>query len=353
MKRTKLLVLFGGQSTEHEISCISAGAVLKNTDLQRFNVKACGITKEGDWIPQDGEDGAIDTESIVSGAWAKARRGEKGIGPALDLIYGCDVVFPVMHGIMAEDGSIQGLFAVLGKPCVGAGILASAVCMDKVFTKTVLKQAGIPVVPSVTLERTDISDMGRVRAEIASEIGYPCFVKPSNSGSSVGAFKVLSEDELDERLAEAAKFDRKILVEKYINAKEIECAVLGNRDPKAATPGEIITTGEFYDYNDKYINGTSSTRIPADISEEDLERIRALALKAFTAIDCAGFARVDFFKDRDTGDIYLNEINTIPGFTSISMYPKMWEHEGMPMKELITNLVELAIEDRAENAREF
>ncbi len=352
MKKTKLLVLFGGQSTEHEISCISAGTVLKNVDFDRFEVKACGITKEGDFIVMPGVDGAIDVESIVSGKWASVpESGKEGIKPAVDTIYGCDVVFPVMHGIMAEDGSIQGLLSVLGKPFVGAGILSSAVCMDKVYTKVILKEAGIPVVPWVTVERTDLSDLPLVKREIAAKIGYPCFVKPSNSGSSVGAFKVVSEGDIGDKLKEAAKYDRKVLVEKYIPAREVECAVLGNREPKAATPGEIISTSEFYDYDDKYINGTSSTRIPADIPAEDRELIKELAVKAYVALDCAGLARVDFFKDRETGEIYLNEINTIPGFTSISMYPQMWEHEGVSIKNLITELIDLALLNKEENSR--
>lgn len=352
MKKTKLLVMFGGQSTEHEISCISAGTVLRNIDFDRFEVKACGITKEGDFINMAGENGNIDVESIVSGKWAAVPDGEKrGIAPAVDTIYRCDVVFPVMHGIMAEDGSIQGLLSVLGKPFVGAGILSSAVCMDKVYTKIILKEAGIPVVPSVTVERRNLADMDAIRKEIAEKIGYPCFVKPSNSGSSVGAFKVTAESDIGGRVTEAARYDRKVLVEKYIPAREIECAVLGNREPKAATPGEIISTSEFYDYDDKYINGTSSTRIPADISEADRELIKKLAVRAYIALDCEGLARVDFFKDRETGEIYLNEINTIPGFTSISMYPKMWENEGLSIKELITELVDLAILSKKENSR--
>ncbi len=352
MKRTKLLVLFGGQSTEHEISCISAAAVLRNIDFEKFEVKACGITKDGHWIEIKGTDAGIDTTPIENGSFADVPpEAKNGITPGIPLIYASDAVFPVMHGIMAEDGSIQGLLAVLGRPCVGAGIMASAVCMDKVYTKAVLRDAGIPVVPSVTVERKDLGDIERVKSEIAAKIGYPCFVKPSNSGSSVGAFKVKSEKEIAEKLIEASRYDRKILVEKYINAREVECAVLGNREPVAATPGEIISTSEFYDYDDKYINGTSSTRIPADLPKEDLESIKQLAVRAFTALDCAGFARVDFFQDRDTGMIYLNEVNTIPGFTSISMYPKMWENEGLQLKDLITKLVELSIENFNENKR--
>lgn len=352
MKKTKLLVLFGGQSTEHEISCISAGTVLSNIDQDLFEVRACGITKAGDWIKIEGCGSGIDIDNIVSGKWADVPECEKkGIVPAIELIYGCDVVFPVMHGIMAEDGSIQGLLSVLGKPFVGAGILSSAVCMDKVYTKIVLASAGIPVVPSVTVEREDLGDIASVKSEIALKIGYPCFVKPSNSGSSVGAFKVLSEDDIEQKLVEAAKYDRKVLVEKYVNAQEVECAVLGNRVPKAATPGEIISTSEFYDYDDKYVNGTSSTKIPAGIPQGDIEKIKELAVKAYLALDCAGLARVDFFKDRTTGEIYLNEVNTIPGFTSISMYPKMWEHEGIQIRDIITELVKLAIENNKDNAR--
>jgi D-alanine-D-alanine ligase len=346
--KIKLLVLFGGQSTEHEISCLSAYSVLKNVDRRVFEVRVCGVTKNGDWQPVTG----IPLEEIKDGRWTSRVTEGSGMAPALECVRWCDAVFPVMHGIMAEDGTIQGFFALNRKPCAGPGVLASAVCMDKAYTKIVLEHAGIPQAKAVIVTRGEIENgFDSVAAEVAEKLGYPCFVKPSNSGSSVGAFKVGAPSELEKCLRAAAEFDRKVLVEEYIDAQEVECAVLGNEDPVASTPGEIVSESEFYDYDDKYINGTSSTRIPAAIPEEDRETIRKLAVKAFKALDCAGMARVDFFRERKTGRILLNEVNTIPGFTDISMYGKMLAYDGIPFKELITRLVKLAIEDFEHNKR--
>ena len=240
-------------------------------------------------------------------------------------------------------------FSLLKKPFVGPGVLGSSICMDKVYTKIVLENAGIPQVKSIVCTRGNEEKM---IPEIEEKLGYPCFVKPSNSGSSVGCFKVSNRAELEKSLKEAARFDRKVLVEEFIDCKEVECAVLGNANPYASTPGEIVSESEFYDYDDKYINGTSYTRIPADIPEEDRETIRKLAIKAFKACDLAGLSRIDFFREKKTGKIYLNEINTIPGFTSISMYGKMLAHDGIDYKSLITKLLELAEENFEANKRE-
>ena len=345
---TKLLVLFGGQSTEHEISCLSAYSVLKNADRTRFVVRATGITREGDFIPADG----IPLEDIRDGHWKKLKTaGTTGIAAGIESLRWADVVFPVMHGIMAEDGTVQGLLSVLGKPFVGPGVLSSALCMDKVYAKIILREYGIPVVKGVSVDRSELGDFASVKAKILAATGVPCFVKPSNSGSSVGASRVLSEDGLEAAVREAAQYDRRVLVEEYIRGKEVECAVLGNDDPAATVPGEIVSTADFYDYDDKYINGTSSTRIPADIPEAARQKIREIAVKAFKALDCKGLARVDFFYEPESGRIFVNELNTIPGFTEISMYSRMWEHEGVPMRELITRLVELGIENFRENKR--
>ncbi len=343
----KVLILFGGESTEHEVSCLSAASVLRNIDRELFEVSAVGITKDGDWYVADG---LSDVDEIENGKWTEKVKKGCGMAPGLPSVYAADVVFPVMHGIMAEDGTMQGLLTLLKKPFVGAGVMSSAVCMDKAYTKIVLAAAGIPQVKSVVVNRKKIKE---TIPEIEKKIGYPCFVKPSNSGSSVGAYKVLNRGELTESLEKAAQFDRKILVEQYVNCKEVECAVLGNEEPVASTPGEIVSTSEFYDYEDKYINGTSYTRIPADIPAEDLETIRKLAVKAYKAADIAGLARVDFFRDKDTGKIYLNEINTLPGFTNISMYGKMWAHDGVDFKTLVTKLILLAEENFENNKRNF
>lgn len=330
-----ILILFGGQSTEHEISCLSAASVLRNIDRDKFNVTAVGITKDGDWFPCDSEK---DIDVIEKCEYQNLVCG-KGLMPALSYLYKADIVFPVMHGIMAEDGTVQGLLSLLEKPFVGPGVLGSALCMDKVYTKIILENAGIPQVKSITLMRGEIE---KKMSEIENKLGYPCFVKPSNSGSSVGCFKAENRDELLAAVANAEQFDRKVLVEEFVDCQEVECAVLGNENPIASTPGEIVSESEFYDYDDKYINGTSSTCIPANIPVRDLETIKKLAVKAFKACDLAGLSRIDFFREKETGKIYLNEINTIPGFTSISMYGKMWAHDGLSYKDLITRLLELA-----------
>lgn len=345
----KVLILFGGQSTEHEISCLSAASVLRNIDRDIFEVTACGITKNGDTVGFPDCFDCID--EIENGAWAKLVPEGAGFTAAVKYIEESDVVFPVMHGIMAEDGTVQGLVKLLKKPCVGPGVLASAVCMDKVYTKIVLDAAGIPQAKAVIVKRGEFNDE-KVN-EIETKLGYPCFVKPSNSGSSVGAFKVKTHDELIKSVNEAAKYDTKVLVEEYVNGKEVECAVLGNKNPKASTPGEIVSTSEFYDYDDKYKNGTSSTRIPADIPEDAREKIRELAVKAYVAADCAGLSRVDFFYDKENNRVLLNEINTLPGFTQISMYAKMWAHDGVDFKALVTKLIELAEEDYELNKKHY
>lgn len=341
-----VLILFGGQSTEHEVSCLSAASVLRNIDRELFNVSAVGITKEGDWFVCDSQK-AID--AIEKCDYNEFVKNGEGIAPALNELYKADIVFPVMHGIMAEDGTIQGLLSLLKKPFVGPGVLGSAVCMDKVYTKIVLANAGIPQVKSIIVTR---GTEDKMIPEIEKTLGYPCFVKPSNSGSSVGCYKASDRSALEKALKDAGRFDRKVLVEEFVDCKEVECAVLGNSNPYASTPGEIVSDSEFYDYDDKYINGTSSTRIPADIPDEDIETIRKLAVRAFIACDLSGLSRIDFFREKKTGKIYLNEINTIPGFTSISMYGKMLAHDGIDYKTLITKLLDLAEENFEANKRE-
>ena len=344
MKKIKLLVLFGGQSTEHEVSCLSAYSVLKNIDTTLFAVEICGISKSGDWLYIENTEENL--PKIKNGScFEKVKRGS-GIAPALEAIERAEVVFPVMHGIMAEDGTIQGLLTVLGKPFVGPGVLASALCMDKAYTKIVLEAAGVPVARGICVNSSEPEDFVETAEKVNNIIGYPCFVKPSNSGSSVGAFKVNYPRELEEKVRKAWEYDNKVLIEEYIKGKEVECAVLGCDKPRASTPGEILSTAEFYDYDDKYINGTSSTKIPADIPEAAAERIKELAVKAFKATDCTCLARVDFFYVPESGRIVLNEINTIPGFTDISMYGKMLAYDGLPYGKLITKLIMLSLEKK-------
>ena len=256
-----------------------------------------------------------------------------------------DIAFPVLHGPFGEDGTIQGLFEMLNIPYVGCGVLASSTAMDKLQCKAMWEAAGLPVVPYLGFNRNAWEkDSEIIIQKIEKSIGLPCFVKPSNMGSSVGITKAKSSSELVAAINLAAKFDRKILVEKSVNAREIECAILGNDEPIASPVGEVIVGGEFYDFFDKYVNGVSSTEVPADLDRETAKKIQDMCVKAFKLIDCSGLSRVDSFIDRDTGELYLNEINTMPGFTSISMYPKMIEAYGLSYKDLVSKLIELGIE---------
>lgn len=347
-KKLKVAVIFGGQSTEHEVSCLSAYSVVNNIDREKFDVALIGITKEGDWVCLGDEDIC----NMKDCSWANKAEKGVGISGGVGVLESCDAVFPVLHGLWGEDGTIQGLFELAEIPYVGCGVLASAVSMDKAYTKIILKDAGIPQCLHTVAYRSDIlNDITVCIEDIETKIGYPCFIKPSNSGSSVGVFKVKNREELKVALVEAQKFDRKVIVEEFVDGREIECAVLGNENPVASTPGEIIPSKEFYDYEDKYSSGTSVVQIPADIPEEKREEIKKYAVKAFKALDCAGLSRVDFFYKRATGEIVLNEINTLPGFTDISMYSKMIKNDGMAFEDLITKLIELAFENKENNKR--
>ena len=360
MSKTKVAVLFGGMSTEHEVSRISAAAVIENYDKERYDVRPVGLTKGGDWLPYDGpieniKDGSC--EAIAKNALAEAgtpvREGGFDMAPGLAAVRECDVVFPVIHGLNCEDGTVQGVLELLGKPYVGCNVLASAVGMDKVYTKIVAASIGVPQARHIVVHRDVLlSDNNAYTDEIEEKCGFPCFAKPANSGSSVGVIKVRTKEELVPALLEVQRYDRKVVVEGAVHGREIECAVLGNRHPKAAEPGEIKPSAEFYDYEDKYKSGTSVTEIPANIPAEARAKIKDFAVRIFVALDCSGLSRVDFFYDDKTGDIVFNEINTIPGFTSISMYSKLWAAEGLPFRELITELTELAFARKEENRRE-
>lgn len=338
--KKNVAILFGGQSTEHEVSRVSATSVLSHIDSEKYNVFPIGITKDGKWFQYKGE-----YKNIASGQWENDEENKIAHGLSLLINKEVDVVFPVLHGMYGEDGTIQGLCKLMTIPCVGPSVMSSAVCMDKIYTKYVLehgniKQARYVVVTAFEYERNS----EKFISEIATSLGYPCFVKPANSGSSVGITKAHDGEELKKGLEIALKHDRKVLIEEGLNAREIEVSVLGNDDPKASTPGEIVPAKEFYDYEAKYQSEASKLLIPAALSEEKLELIKELAVKIYKKLDCSGMARVDFLVDKETEEVYLNEVNTIPGFTSISMYPKMWAASGLQYPSLIDELIQLAIE---------
>jgi D-alanine-D-alanine ligase len=361
--RTRVIVLFGGRSAEHEISLLSARNVYLALDRQRFDPLPVSIDKQGRWRiePEQTLLGATgdprQVRLVASGAElvVPVRPQQDSESAALgQILRKDDVVFPVLHGTYGEDGTVQGLLELADVAYVGAGPLGSGIGMDKDVAKRLLAQAGIPVVPWRTLHASAVdADPDQVAAVVAT-LGYPLFVKPANAGSSVGVSKVKAPGDLLPALRQALRFDRKVLVESGIDAREIECAVLGNDDPRASTPGEIEVTHKdgFYSYDAKYVDaGGSHIRIPADIPPAVAAQVRELSVATFRALELAGMARVDFFLDRGTSALYVNEVNTIPGFTAISMYPKMWEHAGMSISALITRLVDLAIERRAARRR--
>lgn len=338
--KKKVAVLFGGQSTEHEVSRTSAASVLRNIDQSKYDVYPIGITKEGKWFEYTGK-----VDNIESGEWENDEFYKTPSGEKIIFNNEVDVVLPILHGQFGEDGTVQGLCKLRNIPCAGPGVMSSALCMDKIYTKYILEHAGIKQAPYVVVTNYDYKTRKEeLVKKIENELNYPVFVKPANSGSSVGITKAHNKEELEMGLVEALKHDRKVLVEKGINCREVEVAVLGNDEPKASVPGEIIPAKEFYDYEAKYKNASSKLLIPAALNEEDTKEIRDEAVKIFRALDCAGMARVDFLVDKDTNEIYLNEVNTIPGFTSISMYPKMWDATGLKYNDLITELIEFAIE---------
>lgn len=348
-------VLFGGRSGEHEVSLASAASVIRGLDPDKYEAVPIGITKDGHWLI--GEGAVKMLPEVLKGGrrvMLTADPTEAALVP-LDRGAGAqrlDVIFPVMHGTFGEDGTIQGMLDLAGLPYVGAGVLGSAVGMDKDVAKRLCQTAGIPVVPWVTVQRWRWEqDKWAVRNEIEEKFPYPVFVKPATLGSSVGMSKVHNTEELGPALDLACEYGMKILVEKAVTAREIEVSVLGNHDPKASVPGEIVPHREFYDYTAKYLEDGTQLVIPAVLKPAQLKKIQTLAVKAFQALELSGMARVDFFLEKEGGKLYLNELNTIPGFTSISMYPKLWEASGIPFRELIDKLIELAFEMHAEKAR--
>jgi D-alanine-D-alanine ligase len=394
MKKIRVGILFGGRSGEHEVSLLSAASVFNAIDKDKYEVVPIGITKEGRWVT------AVDAERLLYGKFedrkhlragdpeatpgaAVLAKGESVVVPpepqhrqsgsmvpfetdasshaltrrAADRAIDVDVIFPVLHGTFGEDGTIQGLLELADMPYVGAGVLGSAAGMDKDIMKALFRAAGLPIVKHVTLLRSEWeTNSKRVQKLVRSKLRYPVFVKPANLGSSVGISKAHDRKELGPAIEEAAKFDRKIVIEQGVGgrkqkAREIECSVLGNDKPEASLPGEIVPSTEFYDYNAKYLDEGSQLIIPANLTKAETKEVQRLAIGAFKAVDCAGLARVDFLMEPKTRKIYLNEINTMPGFTSISMYPKLWAASGVSYHDLIGRLIQLGLERHEEKKK--
>jgi D-alanine-D-alanine ligase len=341
-KKQVIAVVFGGQSGEHEVSLMSSSNVIKAMDREKYDVVTIGITREGKWMIYNG-----DVEKIQNGKWEDEKENLlEDFSINHPILQSIDVVFPVLHGPRGEDGTVQGLFELANIPYVGCGVLASAVGMDKIYTKTLYEKAGLPQGKYLLIMRKNWRrKQEETIKKIEENMTYPIFIKPANMGSSVGITKAHDREGLITGMNEAAIYDRKILLEENIDCREIECAVLGNDDPEASVLGEIIPSNEFYDYKAKYLDDDKSRLIiPAPLDEQTTETIRSLAIKAFKTIDGSGLARLDFFVEKNTGKIYINEINTLPGFTNISMYPKLWEYSGLSYSKLIDRLIELAIE---------
>jgi D-alanine-D-alanine ligase len=358
----RLVVLFGGQSAEHEVSCTTAAHVLRAVDPDRYDVVPVGITREGTWVQAD--DAQATLARGAAGLPAPPDRLEAtgtAVEPLRTVMPSAGalpvVVLPLLHGPHGEDGTVQGLLELAGVPYVGSGVLASALAMDKIKAKEILAVHRLPQVSWVAMRDTEVD--GAAHELRRAQLSYPVFVKPANLGSSVGVTMVHDRSELDEAVALAATYDEWILIEEGVDAREIEVAVLGNAEPRASVPGEIVSSHEFYDYEDKYVDGTCQLLVPAPLDEASVARVRALAIEAFRALRCEGMARVDFFYEADghasrpvSGRGFLvNEVNTIPGFTPVSMYPKLWEASGLAYPDLIDELVRLAVERHDHRSR--
>ncbi len=360
MEKTQLGLLFGGRSCEHEVSVTSARSILKSIDRDRYDVHLIGIDKSGHWHLGNEIEHLIDGKQVSSLPSAKHsaevslalyQQGNLSTASAHQ-VPALDIIFPVLHGTFGEDGTIQGVFEMANIPYVGCGVAASAIAMDKALAKQVFAAANIPQSPCLIFTRfqwqssqTDLID------QIETTLGFPLFIKPANLGSSVGISKAHTREQLVDAMELALEFDHKLIVEASMeNCHEVECAILGNHDPVASVVGEIIPGAEFYDYQTKYIDDKTETLIPARINQVAMERVQELSVRAFRAIDGSGLARVDFFVNRETGAVALNEINTLPGFTPISMYPQLWSRSGIAFGELIDRLVELAFERHRANA---
>jgi D-alanine-D-alanine ligase len=356
--KLRIGVIFGGRSGEHEVSLVSASSVISALDKEKYEVVPIGITQSGRWVSSDralqllkSKDG-IDAEPERFLAPEPNRKALVSANGSIEPNLRLDVIFPVVHGTFGEDGTLQGLLELANIPYVGAGVLASAVGMDKIVQKQLFAHAGLPIVRFVWFLSSECrSRMKQVVGTIEKKLKYPMFAKPANTGSSVGIAKAHNRKELIAGIEDAMQYDRKVIIEQGVkNAREIECSVLGNDNPLASVPGEIVPSNEFYDYDAKYVDGKSTAIIPADLPKGAAKEVRRIALRAFSVLDVAGMARVDFFVTKKKCRIYLNEVNTIPGFTSISMYPKLWEASGIPYAELLDRLIALAIEGHREKS---
>ncbi len=353
MYKIKLAVIFGGMSTEHDVSITSGTSVIKNLDKERYEIFPIYIDKKGNWYEYTKEIEKIEILKIGEEISEKNK-----ITNLVEYLQKCDVIFPVLHGIYGEDGTIQGLLELIKKPYVGCGVLSSSLCMDKAYSKFIFENAGIDQAKYLYLKKykdkyiyidkmfnEKIISINELKQLVANELKFPVFIKPSNSGSSIGIKQAKNEDELEKYIEYAGKFDNKILIEEKIIGRELECAVLGNEEILVSGIGEILSAEDFYSYDAKYKNNESKTIIPAQIEESIKEKIREIAKKAYKVVDCKGLARVDFFVKDRTNKIKIIEINTMPGFTQISMYPKLWEQEGIKYKELLDRLINLALEE--------
>lgn len=360
-RKLRVAVLFGGRSGEHDVSLMSARSVLSVLDPERYDVTQIGITLDGNWLTGANalegfeKNDVKDLDRVIPPTEPASRQSlfvlrSTKTGERLETLAKIDVFFPVLHGPFGEDGTIQGLFEMADVAYVGAGVVGSSVGMDKGIFKDVMRANGIPIVESMLFLRSEIeTDLNAVIEKAEAMSVYPLFTKPANLGSSVGITKCNSRSDLAEGLMDAARYDRRILVERGVgNAHEIEVSVLGNEEPQASVCGEVLPSREFYSYESKYVDGTSGLLIPASLPDEVTEKIRAYAIRAYKAIDCAGMARADFFVEKEINRIYLNELNTIPGFTSISMYPKLWQASGLEYSKLVDRLIELALERKAQ-----
>ena len=346
-KKVRVVLLFGGRSAEHEISLISASSIYRNLDRTRYDIFSIYINKKGEW--KEVASPLLPLESLEEG---KAFSFLPWVTKALTHAVDGDIFFPVLHGPFGEDGTIQGLLEMADVPYVGAGVLASAVGMDKAMMKALFLKHNLPVVKhKVIIDADWTEDQGTILSMIEKEFRLPFFIKPSNLGSSVGITKVKEFSQAEAAVQNAFRYDRKILVEEGIEGRELECSVLGNDRPRASLPGEIIPFREFYDYKDKYIEGKTRFGIPAELPDPLVKEVQRLSIGAFKAVDCSGMARVDFFLQGGTEKIFVNEINTIPGFTAISMYPKLWEVSGLPYPRLIEELIDLGFSRHREKKR--
>ena len=365
-KKIRIGLIFGGRSGEHEVSLASAESVMANLDRDKYEVVPIGITREGSWLlgtePRTltaaeqnttNDAGLEETTAVTLTGDPRLRRlipvengealGNRGV---------LDVIFPVLHGTYGEDGALQGLLEMANVPYIGCGVLGSALGMDKEKMKLVFQAVGLPVADYLVYRRNQWERSPEfILDAVEQQLGFPCFVKPVNLGSSVGVNKAHDRIELEHAINVAAEYDRKIIIERGLNCREVECGVLGNDEPIASVVGEVLSSNEYYDYRAKYIDGKSQVVIPADIAQATAEEVRRQAVQAFLALDLSGLARVDFFIEKETGQVYINEVNTLPGFTTISMFPKLWEASGLPYTQLMDRLIELAIERHADRQR--